>query len=294
MSLRPAHRVSWLAAAVLLVVGAVAGRVVALPGMGTQIDAKPGEASRVGELPPQLREVDFAQRLGESIPLDATFRDETGATVALGDLLHGRPAVLALVYYECPMLCNMTLNGLTGALEMLDFDAGREFEVLTVSFEPKETPELARAKKENYLRRYNRPTAQAGWHFLTGDAESIRRLTSAVGFKYVWDESAHQYAHAAGIVVVTPQGRIARYFYGVEFPPKDLRLGLVEAADGKIGNLVDRVLLYCFHYDPETGKYGAAVMRLVRAGAILILAAIAGFLIVSLRREKKHIAVVGN
>jgi protein SCO1/2 len=165
--------------------------------------------------------------------------------------------------------------------------------VLTVSFEPKETPELARAKKENYLRRYNRPTAQAGWHFLTGDAESIRRLTSAVGFKYVWDESAHQYAHAAGIVVVTPQGRIARYFYGVEFPPKDLRLGLVEAADGKIGNLVDRVLLYCFHYDRkrEVRCRGDA---LGARRAILILAAIAGFLIVSLRREKKHIAVVGN
>jgi protein SCO1/2 len=262
--------------------------------MGSQGNDLPSDPVRAADLPAPLREVDFVQRLGESIPLDATFRDETGATVALGDLLQGKPAILSLVYYECPMLCNMTLNGLTGALEMLDFDAGREFQVLTVSFEPKETPELARAKKENYLKRYDRPTAEAGWHFLTGDAESIRRLTDAVGFKYVWDAKANQYAHAAGIVVVTPQGRIARYFYGVEYPPKDLRLGLVEAADGKIGNLVDRLLLYCFHYDPTTGKYGAAVMRLVRAGAVLVIVGLGAFLLLALRREKKHIAAVGN
>jgi protein SCO1/2 len=178
---------------------------------------------------------------------------------------------------------------------MLKLDAGRDFEIVTVSFEPKETPELARAKKATYLQRYKRPTAAAGWHFLTGDAAAIARLTESVGFKYVWDPAAQQYAHATGIVVLTPDGHIARYFYGVEYPPKDLRLGLVEAADGKIGNVVDQVLLYCFHYDPATGKYGASVIRLIRLAAVLVLVALGGFLAVSLRREKaRRWATVGH
>jgi protein SCO1/2 len=229
------------------------------------------------------------------MPMDATFRDEAGRVVTLGELLDGKPGILALVYYECPMLCTMTLNGLASVLGILEFDAGQEFEVLTVSFDSRETPDLARAKKANYLQRYGRPGAEDGWHFLTGDEESIRRLTESIGFRYTWDEDAGQFAHATGLVVVTPQGRLARYFYGVEYPPKDLRLGLVEAADGKIGGFVDQVLLYCFHYDPATGRYGAAVMRLVQTGAVLTLIVIGIFFLRNWRRGKsRRMVTVGR
>jgi len=285
----------WIYSAFVAAGIAWAGAAAALPGMGTSGDDRIADPVPSNQMPAVLKDVAFEQKLGGTVPLDATFRDETGAAVQLGDLLHGRPAILALVYYECPMLCTLTLNGLAGALEMLKLDAGRDFEIVTVSFEPKETPDLARAKKATYLQRYKRPTAAAGWHFLTGDAAAIARLTESVGFKYVWDPAAQQYAHATGIVVLTPDGHIARYFYGVEYPPKDLRLGLVEAADGKIGNVVDQVLLYCFHYDPATGKYGASVIRLIRLAAVLVLVALGGFLTVSLRREKaRRWATVGH
>jgi len=237
-------------------------------------------------LPGALKEVAFDQRLGESIPLDATFRDETGQPVRLGDLMHGRPAILALVYYECPMLCTLTLNGLASALDVLQLDAGRDFEILTVSFNPRETPELARSKKATYLKRYVRPTAAAGWHFLTGDDVEIHRVTDAAGFRYTWDADNQQYAHATGLVILTPAGRIARYFYGVEYSPRDLRLGLVEASDGKIGTMVDQALLFCFHYDPATGRYGAAIMRLVRVGAVLTLAGLGVFFWTASRRAR--------
>jgi len=278
---------------VLVVTLGAAVAAQALPGLPPGAEGRgPVPAS---EMPGQLREVSFDQRLGESLPMDATFRDETGQAVTLGELLDGKPGILALVYYECPMLCTLTLNGLASVLGVLEFDAGREFEVLTVSFDPRETPDLARAKKTNYLQRYGRPGAEDGWHFLTGDEESIRRLTESVGFRYTWDEAARQFAHAAGIVVVTPDGRLARYFYGVEYPPKDLRLGLVEAADGKIGGFVDQLLLYCFHYDPATGRYGAAVMRLVQTGAALMLVVIGVFFLSNWRRGKaRRMATVGS
>jgi protein SCO1/2 len=243
-------------------------------------------AAPAQERPAALREVAFDQRLGEAVPLDLTFRDETGRAVRLADLVHGRPVVLSLVYYDCPMLCTLTLNGLVSALSVLTFEPGKDFEVVTVSFEPKETPALAAAKKKVYLERYHRPGAAEGWHFLTGDAANVGALTRAVGFRYAWDEETRQYAHPAGVVVLTPDGRIARYMYGVEYAPRDLRLALVEASERRIGNPVDAVLLYCYRYDPTRGRYAASVMRIVRLAGILTVVGLGTFVLLSLRRER--------
>jgi protein SCO1/2 len=194
--------------------------------------------------------------------------------------------VLSLVYYQCPMLCTLTLNGLASALSVLTFDVGKDFDVVTVSFEPKETAPLAAAKKKAHLERYRRPGAAEGWHFLTGDAPAIASLTRAVGFRYAWDAETRQYAHPAGLLVLTPEGRIARYMYGVEYAPRDLRLALVEASQRRIGNPVDAVLLYCYQYDPARGRYAASVLGLVRLGGILTVLGLAAFVLVSLRRER--------
>jgi protein SCO1/2 len=234
-----------------------------------------------------LREVGYDQRLGEPLPLDLALRDETGATVTLRDALGGRPAVLSLVYYECPMLCTLTLNGLVSALNTLPFEPGRDYSLLTVSFDHTEQPAQAQARKRAYLSRFKKPGAEKAWRFLTGDAESLRGLTQAVGFRYAWDAETKQFAHPAGVVVVTPEGRIARYLYGVEYAPKDLRLGIVEASQGRIGSPVDRLLLYCYQYDPARGRYGAVVMRIVRAAGLLTLVALGGFVAVALFRERK-------
>ena len=239
-------------------------------------------------LPGPLKEVGFDQRLGESVPLDAVFRDETGHAVRLAEYFGERPVILAPVYYECPMICTMVLNGLTSALRVLSFDTGREFEVVAISFDAREQPALAAEKKRAYLKRYGRPESAPGWHFLTGDEEAIRRLTDSIGFRYVYLPEADQFAHASGLVVVTSAGRIARYFYGVEYSPRDLRLGLVETADQKIGSLLDQALLYCFHYDPAIGKYSAAVMNIVRLGAVATVALLGGFLLVQWRRERRR------
>jgi protein SCO1/2 len=193
--------------------------------------------------------------------------------------------VLSLVYYECPMLCTLTLNGLASALKTLSMSPGKEFELVTVSFEPKETPALAAAKKKAYLQRYGRPEAGPAWHFLTGDADQIAALTRAVGFRYVWDAPTRQYAHAAGIVVLTPEGRIARYLYGIEYAPKDLRLALVESSGGKIGSPIDQLLLYCYHYDPAAGRYGAYVMGMLRVAAAATVVVLGGFITLMWRRE---------
>jgi len=238
------------------------------------------------ERPRILRDVGYDQRLGEQVPLDLVFHDESGRDVPLRSLFRGKPVVLSLVYYECPMLCTLTLNGLESALSVLSFDVGREFDVVTVSFEPKETPALAAAKKKAYLARYRRPGAAEGWHFLTGGEEPIHTLTAAVGFRYAWDTETRQYAHPAGLVILTPDGRIARYMYGMEYAPRDLRLALVEASARRIGNPVDAVLLYCYQYDPMRGRYAASVMRLVRLGGVLTVLALGGFILVSLRRER--------
>jgi protein SCO1/2 len=222
--------------------------------------------------PPGLVNVGIEQRLNEQIPLDLAFRDETGKAVRLNDYFGKKPVILNLVYYQCPMLCSEVLAGLTGALRVLKFDIGQDFDVLTVSFDPKDTPEMAAAKKAEYLNRYKRPGAETGWHFLTGPQDSITAITKAAGFQYQYDPKTGQFAHATAIMVLTPEGKISQYYYGVEFAPKDLRLGLVQASDHKIGNVVDEVLLYCYHYDPATGKYGAIAMNLVRfAGAAFAL-----------------------
>jgi len=264
---------------------AAAAMILALAGPAAAWNRdQPSPAPPAAEAPKILRDVGFDQHLGDIVPLDAVFRDESGRAVKLGDYFGRRPVVLSLAYYECPMLCTVTLNGLASALDVLAFDPGRDFEVVTVSFEPKETPELAAAKKAAYLRRYKRPGAAAAWHFLTGDAEAIRRLTGAVGFRYAWDERTKQYAHASGIMVLTADGRLARYLYGVEYAPKDLRFAIVEASQGRILSPVDRLLLYCYHYDPELGRYGKSVMALLRVAAVLTLGAI-GAMIFGLRRR---------
>ena len=236
--------------------------------------------------PPYLQNVGIEQHLDAQVPGDLSFVDDTGRPVKLGDYFGRKPLILNLVYYNCPMLCGETLAGLTGSMRLIKFDAGNEFEVITVSFNPQETPQLAAEKKRDYLKRYGRPTGAAGWHFLTGPADSINALTKAVGFQYQYDAAKNQYAHATAIMVLTPQGRISRYFYGVDFPPKDLRMGLVEASQGKIGNAVDQVLLYCYHYDPATGKYGAIVSNMLKLGGALTILFIGGLILVLLRLER--------
>lgn len=245
---------------------------------GDPTAAKPGILSKIA----------IDQRIGHQVPADIPFVDETGRQVTLGEFFGKRPVVLALVYYECPMLCTQVLNGLVSALGVLNFEAGREFDVVAVSFNPKEGPGLASQKKAAYIERYGRPQAAGGWHFLTGSQESITRLTEAVGFKYEFDPKIGQFAHGAAIEVLTPKGTIAKYFYGIEYSPRDLRLGLVEAAEEHIGSVVDDVLLFCYHYDPSTGTYGADILAVVRVGGIATVLAFAVFLTVSLRRDHAH------
>jgi protein SCO1/2 len=236
--------------------------------------------------PPYLQNVGIEQHLDAQVPADLAFADDTGRPVKLGDYYGHKPLILNLVYYNCTMLCGEALAGLTGAMKMVKFNVGDEFDVVTVSFNPKETPQIAAEKKQDYLKRYGRPNAAAGWHFLTGPAESINALTKAVGFQYQYDPKSAQYAHATAIMVLTPQGRISRYFYGVDYPPKDLRMGLVEASQNKIGNAVDQVLLYCYHYDPATGKYGAIVANILKLGAGLTILLLGGLIFILFRLEK--------
>ena len=234
--------------------------------------------------PPGLTNVDIVQHLDEQIPADLVFRDETGKRVRLGDYFGKRPMVLNLVYYRCPMLCSEVLAGLSGALKALKFDVGKEFDVLTVSFDPKDTPEAATMKKADYIKRYGRPGAADGWHFLTGPQESIAALTKAVGFGYQYDPKSEQFSHATAIMILTPEGKLAQYYYGVEYPPKDLRLGLIQASQNKIGTLTDQVLLYCYHYDPTTGKYGAIISRMIQLSGGVTVLSLGLFLIILFRR----------
>jgi len=222
--------------------------------------------------PPGLKNVGIEQRLNEQIPPDLAFRDETGKPVHLADYFGKKPMILNLVYYQCPMLCGEVLSGLESALRVMKFDVGKEFDVLTISFDPRETPDMAVKKKAEFLKRYGRAGAEQGWHFLTGPKESIDVLTKAAGFQYEYIEKTGQFAHATAIMVLTPGGKISQYYYGVEFAPKDLRLGLIQASGNKIGTVVDQVLLYCYHYDPATGKYGAIISRILQlAGAATII-----------------------
>ena len=242
--------------------------------------------SRATALPAGLQGVTIEQRLNQQAPLGLMFRDEFGRTLPLSTYFSGhKPVILALVYYTCPMLCNMVLNGVESTLKAISLDPGKDFEVLAVSFDPRDTPEIAMAKRNGYLQRYRRPNTANGWHFLTGDEADIKALTDAVGFRYKLDPKTGQYAHASSIMILTPQGRISRYFYGVEYAPRDVRLGLVEASQNKIGNPVDQILLFCYHYDPATGKYGAIAMNMVRFGGAIFVLISGGFLFLAWRRD---------
>ena len=218
--------------------------------------------------PPGLKNVGIQQNLNGQIPPDLVFRDETGKTVHLGDYFGQKPMILSLVYYRCPMLCGEVLSGLSSALKVLKFNVGDEFNVLTVSFDPKDTSEIGAAKKAEYMERYGRPSATQGWHFLTGSQTSIDALTKAAGFQYQYDPKTEQFAHSTAIMILTPEGKIAQYYYGVEYVPKDLRLGLIQASENKIGTITDQILLYCYHYDPTTGKYGAMISRILQLSAM--------------------------
>lgn len=241
--------------------------------------------SKPAALPAALEGVGIEQKLNGQLPLSTVFRDEFNRPVPLSAFFGRKPVLLALVYFECPMLCTQILNGVEISLRAVTFNPGRDFEVVVVSFDPHDTAQLAAAKKKNYLRRYGRPDTAHGWHFLTGDDASIHALTNAVGFHYRFDPATRQFAHASGIYIATPQGRLSRYFYGVDYSPRDIRLGLVEASQNKIGNPVDQVLLYCYHYDPATGKYGAIALNMVRIGGAVFVLFGAGLLFILFRRD---------
>jgi protein SCO1/2 len=238
--------------------------------------------------PAILHNVGITQNLNAQIPPDLVFRDETGKSVRIGDFFGKKPIVLSLVYFDCPALCTEVLNGELRTIKAISLDLGKDFEAVTVSFEPKDTPALAEAKRDVYIGQYGRPGATDHWHFLTGDRQSIDALTNAVGFQYAYDSSIRQYAHAAAILVLTPDGRIDRYFYGVIYPARDVRLGLVEASEGKIGTLTDHALLYCYQYDPMTGRYGVVVMNVLRAAGGLTVLILGIFMIMMFLRERKR------
>lgn len=240
----------------------------------------------VNERPPLLENVGIEQHLDAQVPPDLAFVDDAGRSVKLGDYFGRKPLILNLVYFNCTMLCGEELAGLASAMRLIKFDVGNEFDVITVSFDPRETPAMAAAKKKDYVQRYGRANAAAGWHFLTGQPDSINALTKAVGFQYRYDAKTNQYAHATAIMVLTPQGHISRYLYGVDFPPKDLRLGLVEASQEKIGNPVDVVLLYCYHYNPATGKYGAVVANILRVAGAATILILGGMILVLWRLDR--------
>ncbi|MEO8574600.1 MAG: SCO family protein [Pyrinomonadaceae bacterium] len=241
-------------------------------------------------LPEALKKIGIDQKLGEQLPLDTEVTTEDGRTVKLSSLFaSGRPVVLALVYYECPMLCNEVLNGLTGSLKGISLDAGKDFDVIALSFDARENekPGLAQNKKAAYMERYGRPGSDTGWHFLTATQPSIDAIANAAGFHYQWDEKSNQFAHAGGVMVVTPQGKMSKYFYGIDYAPRDLKLGLIDSADNKVGSVADQMLLYCYHYDPSTGKYGLAILRVIRLGAVLTLLGMGAMGFVFWRRGKK-------
>jgi protein SCO1/2 len=235
---------------------------------------------------PQLEGVTFRQRLNTKLPLDAAFRDENDRPVTLAQYFDGKkPVVLAFVYYSCPMLCTQVMNGVSRAVKVLPFSAGKDFDVVFVSFDPRDRPETAAAKKAELMSYWSTQNESGAWHFLTGEAPQIREVTSAAGFFYKWDEKTQQFAHMSGVLVLTPDGRLSRYFYGIEYSPKELRLALVESGQGHVGSVVDELLLYCYHYDPASGRYGAVVMNLVRLGGVLTLVLLGAFFVLARRRD---------
>ena len=238
--------------------------------------------------PLPLKQVGIDQKLDSQVPLALQFKDETGKTVKLGDYFGKRPVILAPVYYECPMLCTQILNGLVRSLKAVTFNPGQEFEVVVFSFDARDTTALAAGKKDSYMRRYDRPGTAAGWHFLTGTPDAIKELTAAIGYRYVWDPHSNQFAHASGVMLITPEGRVSKYFYGIEYAPKDIRLALIEAAKNKIGTPVDQLLLFCYHWDASTGKYTAAAMNLLRVAGGTTILLLGGFVVIMLRRDVKE------
>lgn len=248
----------------------------------------PTQAGTSSGLPPALEKAGIEQKLNEQIPFDAVFKDENGAEVRLGDYFGKRPVILALVYYECPMLCNEVLNGLTGSLKSLSFDTGKEFDVVALSFDAREheKPDLSKNKKESYMKRYGRPGTENGWHFLTGTQAEIDKVTNAVGFKYYWDEKSEQFAHAGGIMIITPEGKISRYIYGIDYAPKDIKFAVMESAESRIGNAAEQLMLYCYHYDPSTGKYGLSILKIIRLAGIVTLIGLGAMFFFFWRRGK--------
>jgi protein SCO1/2 len=236
-------------------------------------------------MPAALRNVGFEPPLNGQMPLDLRFRDESGRDVSLREFFGQKPVVLAFVYYNCPMLCDQVQMGVVGSLRMLSFNPGRDYEVLFVSFDSRDTPELAAEKKKTALSHFRRPETASGWHFLTGSKDSIEAATKAANFRFTFDAKSNLFAHASGVLVLTPDGRISRYFYGVEYPGRDMRLGLVDASAGKIGSPIDHVLLFCYHYDPTTAKYSASILKMIRLGGILTILCIVGGILISRRRE---------
>ena len=237
-------------------------------------------------IPAPLREIGFDQNIGQRLPLDTTVRDEDGRMVRIGDYFGARPVVLIFAYYNCPMLCTQVINGLASAVGVLSLTPGHDFDVITLSFDPRDTPAAATTKKAAFLERYGRAGAASGAHFLTANQASIDRLTKAAGFRYVWDVQTQQFAHPTGIIVLTPDGRLARYLFGIEYGPRDLRLAIVEASAGKVGTAVDTLLLYCYHYDPMTGRYGLAIMRTLRIAGGATVLALGMFIVLMVRRER--------
>jgi protein SCO1/2 len=246
---------------------------------------EPGQTSST--LPRALREIGFDQNLDAHVPLDVAFVDEAGRAVRLGDYFGARPVVMLFAYYECPMLCSQVITGLASALSVISLQPAKDFDVVVVSFDPKDTPATAASKKAMFLERYKRDGAAPGVHFLSGAQPEITRLTKAAGFRYVWDDETKQFAHPSGVIVLTPDGRLARYMFGIEYGPRDLRLAMVEASNGKAGNPADALLLYCYHYDPMTGRYGFVIMRALRLAGIVTVVALAAFITVMIRREKR-------
>lgn len=271
-------RVKWFAAL------AIAFVLLALvPSAAAQLSSDPVQS--VGVQPDLLKQVGIDQKLNGQIPLDLKFRDESGQTVQLGEYFGQKPVILTLVYYNCPMLCTQVLNGVESGLKELQMDIGREFDVVTVSIDPSDSHVLASVKKEMYTGMYGRPGAAQGWHFLTGDEPQIKQLAAAAGFRYAYDPDSKQFAHASAIMVLTSEGKISRYFYGIQYPKRELRLGLVEASEGKIGSPVDQVLLFCYHYDPSTGKYGLLISHIIQAGGALTVLIIGVVVLVLFRGE---------
>jgi protein SCO1/2 len=266
----------------LLACGAILQAQIFAPPAPTQLSSSP-----------LLKQVGITQKMGAQVPLDLAFNDEAGQLVTLRQYF-GKPVILALVYYQCPSLCNLVLNGLVRSVKDLTLTAGEDYDVVAVSFDPRETPEMARAKKQTYMQQYNRPGTEKGWHFLTGDEAASKALAASVGFRFVYDTMTNQYAHGSGIILLTPEGRTTRYFFGIDYPARDVKLGLIEASNNRIGSAIDQVELYCFHYDPANGKYGLVIMNVLRLGGLLTLGLLAGFMIVMFRRDfrARHPAIM--